>query len=317
MIAPAVVAVVAGLVVLAVMADQFVIGAARLAAVLRVSPVVIGAVVIGFGTSAPELTVSGLAAGQGDPDLGVGNVLGSNIANLTLVLGVAALITVIRVSSRTLRREAPLSVASCVVFAIVVRDGITTIEGVGLLVLLACILGSLVVDGRRQGDRELIDEIEDYVGEDGRVRLGVEVARTAAGLAGTLVAAQLLVWGAGELATELGLSDGFVGLAIVALGTSLPELVTAVQAARRGEDELIVGNLLGSNIFNSLAVGGVLGLAGASDLHDATFVRDASLLMVAIAVAAWAFMARGSRVVRWEALLLLGSYVVAVPLLTA
>lgn len=304
----------AGLGLLAWAADEFVVGAARVAALLRVSPVVIGAVVVGFGTSAPELLVSGLAASQGDAALGVGNVLGSNIANLTLVLGVASLVAVMHTSSGVLRREIPMALGASVLFALLVQDGLGLVDGLVLALVLVVVLVALVRDARVTADRELVGEVREYVGDE-RGSSRVELLRTAAGLAGTLLGAQLLVWGAVELAAEVGLGEGFVGLTLVAVGTSLPELVTAVQAARKREDELIVGNLLGSTIFNSLAVGAVLGFVGAGSLDDRAFVRTASVVMVSAVVLGAAFLVTRRRVERWEGVALLAAYAAAMPVI--
>lgn len=306
-----------GIALLTVAADQLVVGAARLAVVLRVSPVVIGAVLIGFGTSAPELVVSGAAARQGDLDLGVGNIIGSNLANLTLVLGVAALVVRMNVSSSTLRREAPLSTLAVVLFAVVVQGGLTRWDGVLLGVALVAVLGVILAGARAGAEGELVGEVREYVDGDSPVRASTETLRTVAGLVGTVAGAQLLVTGATGIADELSLSEGFIGLTLVAIGTSLPELVTAVAAARRGEDELVVGNLLGSNIFNSLAVGSAVALIGPGRLADPELTGLAVGVMVGVAIAAWAFMASGREVVRWEAALLLATWVVTLSILAA
>jgi cation:H+ antiporter len=259
-----------GLVLLAKAADQLVAGAARLAALWRVPPIVIGALIIGFGTSAPELMVSGLAAAGGDIGLAIGNVVGSNIANLSLVLGLAALLVPVAVASGVVRREMPLSAAAAAVFAVLVWNGLTPIDGVVLAAGLVAAVAITLRGTRTGSDAELAGEVSEYLAEeDGApTRVGGEVARTLLGLALTLLGAQLLVSGATDIASDLGLSEGFVGLTLVAVGTSLPELVTAIAAARRGEDELIVGNLVGSDILNSLAVGAVIALVGPGALDD-------------------------------------------------
>ncbi len=309
----AIAGVVAGLVALTFAADHFVLGAARLAGVLRLSPVVIGAVVIGFGTSAPELVVSGLAAAQGSVDLGIGNVIGSNVANLTLVLGTAALLTPIVVVSPVLRREAPLSLLAVLLFAVLVRDGLSLLDGA---LLAAVLLGSLtvIVHSARRGDAALTSEVAEYL-EGTAPSPAREWARTGIGLTVTVAAAQLLVVSATTIAAELGLSEGFVGLTIVAIGTSLPELATAVQAARRRELDLIVGNLLGSNLFNAGAVGATLAFIGPGQLADPAVMGPALLLMVAVAALATVFMATGRIVQRWEGAVLLVGYLATLPVL--
>lgn len=309
----AVVAAVLGFVLLAYASDQFVIGAARAATLLRLSPIVIGAVVIGFGTSAPELLVSGLAAGQGTLDIAVGNIVGSNVANLSLVLGAAALITPIAVGPTVLRREAPISFASVALFAVLVQGSLTRLEGVALLAALVVGLG-LIIRAAGERDPVLTGEVEEFV-SDTPPSTRRELVRVLIGLAGTVAGAQLLVWAAQTIAEELGLAQGFVGLSVVAIGTSLPELATAVQAARHGETGLIVGNLLGSNVFNSTAVAGLAAVVGPGRVEDPTLVGLATLLMVGIAAVAAVAMATGRRVVRWEGAVLLAGYVVALPLL--
>jgi cation:H+ antiporter len=309
--------VVVGLVLLAKAADHFVTGAARISGALRVAPVVIGAVVIGIGTSAPEMLVSGLAAGQGKLDIAAGNVIGSNVANLTLVLGAAALIIPIRAPVGILRRELPLSTLAVVAFAVAIQGGFDRLESAALLVGLAVAVVALLVGSRKRGaaDDELATEVTEYLASGGRVRLGVEVVRTLLGLVGTVLGAQAMVSGASGIATELGLGEGFVGLTLVAVGTSLPELVTAIAAARKGEDELIIGNLLGSNLFNSLGVAGLAGVIGPGPLEDPTLAGWATVLMIAVSVLAAMMMIGRKSVVRWEGIVLLLVYVATVPLL--
>jgi cation:H+ antiporter len=304
---------IAGLALLTYAADQFVVGAARVATLLRLSPIVIGAVVIGFGTSAPEMVVSGLAAGRGSLDIAVGNIVGSNVANLTLVLGAAALVTPIVVRSPVLKREAPLSLGLVVVFAVLVQTGLSRGDAAVLGVLLLVALGVILASARGQDDA-MTGEVAEFLGEEPPSRAR-EWTRTVLGLVGTLGAAQLLVVSATEIARGLGLSEGFIGLTVVAVGTSLPELATALQSARKDETDLIVGNLLGSNLFNAGAVAAVAGLAGPGPLSDPTIVGFATVLMVVVAVGATVFMITGKRVVRWEGALLLAGYVATIPFL--
>jgi cation:H+ antiporter len=304
---------IAGLALLTYAADQFVIGAARIASALRLSAVVIGAVVIGFGTSAPEMVVSGLAAGRGSLDIAVGNIVGSNVANLTLVLGAAALVTPIVVHSPVLKREAPISLGVTLVFAVLVQSGLSRADAVVLGVLLIASLAVILL-ASRTADEVMTGEVEEFLA-DGPIARGKEALRTMLGLVGTLVAAQLLVVSATEIAAGLGLSEGFIGLTVVAIGTSLPELATALQAARKDETDLIIGNLLGSNLFNSGGVAAVAGLAGPGPLGDPTIVGFATLLMIGVSLGATLFMVTGKQVVRWEGALLLAAYVATIPFL--
>jgi cation:H+ antiporter len=311
----ALLAVVVGLVILTKAADVFVGGAARLSAALKVPPVIIGAAVIGFGTSAPEMVVSAIAAGQDKLDLAVGNVIGSNVANLTLVLGIASLLCVMSVSSSVLRKEAPLSTGAVVLFAVLVQDGLARWEGGLLLVALVAALVWLFTGNKRGADSELLAEVDEFLDEDDPPSVRNESLRAFVGLIGVIAGAQLAVSGASTVADELGLGEGFVAVTLVAVGTSLPELMTAIAAARKGEDELIVGNLLGSNLFNSLAVGAIAGLVGPGSLDDDKLASIGAGAMVLVAVAAWIFMATQRRVVRWEAVALLLAYTFTVPLL--
>jgi cation:H+ antiporter len=312
--------IVVGLGLLAKAADHFVTGAARLAGALRIAPVVIGAVVIGVGTSAPEALVSTLAAGQGKLDIGVGNVIGSNAANLTLVLGTAAIIAPIRAPMGILRRELPVAVAATVAFAVAVQNGLSRPESIALLGALVVALVVLLSGSRSRGregdeDQVLAAEVTEYLASDGRVVVKKEVVRTLLGLIGTVAGAQAMVTGASGIAEQLGVGEGFVGLTLVAIGTSLPELVTAIAAARKGEDELIIGNLLGSNLFNSLAVAGLAGVVGPGQLTDPTLAGFATLLMLAVTAGAALAMVGGRSVVRWEGVVLLVVYAGTVPLL--
>jgi cation:H+ antiporter len=314
-----VVVILAGLGLLAVAPDRFVLGAAGLADRYGVSRVLIGAVIIGFGTSAPEMLVSGLAAASGEPEVGVGNIIGSNMANLGLVIGVAGLVAALRVPGELLRREVPLVIAATVAFAIAVQDGLTRREGLALLAGLAVAL-VIVVRGASRPAQGAVDtdfgvEIDEFLAPEvraGLTRLGLDAGL---GLLGTLIGAQLLVTGAIDVAEELDLSGGFVGITIAAIGTSLPELVTAVAAARKGEDQLIIGNVLGSNLFNSLGVGGIVGLVGPGVITDAKLtVTGVVLMLVMTALGTWALASRRA-VQRWQAAGLLVAYVAMLPFL--
>lgn len=303
-----------GLALLTRAADAFVLGAARISLALRISAVVVGAVVVGFGTSAPEMLVSALAAIDGNAEVGLGNIIGSNVANLTLVLGTGALFVVIGVDDGVLRREAPLTFVATVIFAVLVQDGVAPWESA---VLLLSMVGVLVLVIRSGGmpDPELEEDVEDFADQAHPHELRVEVVRTGLGLVGTLVGAQMLVTGAVELADAAGLSGGFVGFTLVAIGTSLPELVTAVAAARAGDTDLIVGNLLGSNIFNSLLVGAVMGFAGAGGLDAPELLGRGVAMMVLIVGAVVVLMIGRRRFGRAEGIGLLAAYAATVTLL--
>ena len=303
---------VAGLLVLTVAADRFVLGAARLSSALAVSPVIVGVIVIGFGTSAPEMVVTVLAAVQGEADLAFGNIVGSNTANVLLVLGAAALLSPIAVAVTTLRREVPLMLLAVILLAAVTGDGRAQVlagvallaAGVGVAVLL---IRSALSD--RTGALAMADEIDAF-GRGGTPRVCPSALLALAGLIGTVVGAQLLVVGATGLAEALGVTQAVIGLTVVAIGTSLPELVTAVAAARRGEPDLVVGNVLGSNLFNSLLIAGTAAVIGDVQL-DPAFPRALGI-MVASCVLAGFFLFTGRRLARREGGALLLLFVVVI-----
>ena len=298
----AIVSLLLGLFVLLKAGDLFVDGAVSLAKSLKVSSVVVGAIVLGFGTSAPELVVSTIAASQGNPSLGVGNIVGSNVANLSLVLGVAALVTPIALSSSVIRRQAPLSIAAVFIFALTVADGeLTRLDGVILLILLLIAMLILI---KTPAEAEQPNSVADQ-------SLARSLTFSLLGLGGVLAGAQLAVSGATTLADKWGLSGGFVGFSIVALGTSLPELVTAVAAARKKEAGLIVGNLFGSNLFNGLAGGAAIGLVDAGPIGDAKLTGGGLLAMLGAVAVAYLQGARKRRVGKIDALLLLAIYLAA------
>jgi cation:H+ antiporter len=313
-----VVAVLVGLALLAWAPDRFVGSAAALAARWQVSPVLIGAVVLGLGTSTPEMLVSAFAARDGDADVGVGNVIGSNIANLGLVLGLAALVGSIGVAEGTLRTEVPLVAAATVGFALAVQGGgISVPEAAALALGLAAALAITVrrASARDPADADLASEMDDYLAHEGRPGAAVLARDLALGLGGIVVGAQALVWGAVELAESFDVSGGFVGVTLVAVGTSIPEIVTSITAARAGEDDLVLGNVLGSNLFNCLAVGAVIGFAGGGTIDDTTLTTLGVALMLAMTAAASVVMAAGRRVTNAEAVGLLAGYAVTLVLL--
>ena len=302
-----------GLALLVWAGDHFVAGASRLATALRMRPAVIGAVVLGFGTSAPEMVVSSLAAIDGNPALGVGNIVGSNVANLSLGLGVAALLMPIPFSRSALRRDVPWSVATAGVFALLVLDGaLSRLEGGLLALLMAATLVWLV---RSSHDGAALAEADTSPVAQDAGRPMPNLLRALAGLLGVLVGAQLAVEGATALAERWGLSGGFIGFSIVALGTSLPEVATVVAAARKGHTELIVGNLFGSNVFNSLAVGGAMGLVGAGAIDDPSLTGLGIAAMMAVVVLAYLGALMGRRAGRIEGVALLAVYIATMILL--
>ena len=289
---------------LTLFADRFVAGAAQLAARLNVSTVVVGALIIGFGTSAPELVVSTVATlteGAEGTALGIGNIVGANVANLTLVLSVPALVFGGIAIQKGVKRQAALSATGVTVFALAAYAGQpTVVKGVGMALLMVVALRIVV---------RLGEGVDDGVTSDGAGGPGAWVW-TLVGLVGTVGFAHLVVRGATGIADEMGWTGGFVGFALVALGTTQPELLTALAAARRGESGLVFGNLLGSNLFNSLTVGSAVFLANGNKPYDeASRLPVGSLLiMVAVSWLVIVMMATGRRIHRGEAIVLLGVY---------
>ncbi len=297
-----------GLILLTLAADRFVLSAARLSRALGLSPILIGALVIGLGTSAPELLVSALASGRGEIDLALGNVVGSNTANMTLVLGSTALVGPVVSRLSTMRREGALMFSALIIFALLLWNlELGRIEGTALLLGMVASAILLVTWARKdaaEGKAPVASE-EDETGEDFKTRNEALVGLGT--LALTLLGADLLVRGASDLAVELGISAAFVGLVIVSVGTSLPELATAMAAARRNQTDLILGNVLGSNLFNTFMVAGTAALVGPGGA-DASF-RNALLFMVGSGVGTGIFVITGRRLARWEGAVLLAVFI--------
>lgn len=312
---------VVGLALLARASDALVIGSSALASRLGLPTLVVGVVIIGFGTSAPELLVSGLAAASGSSAIGVGTVIGSNIANLSLVLGAAALVAPIAVRAGVVRREAPLALLASAAFAVALQAGLTRADGLLLLLLLAGSLTLLVrwaLQARTaagDGSQELREDVDELLSTDADRPVSRVAIQALTGLVGTLLGAEALVWGAVGVAHAAALPEGFIGATIVAVGTSLPELVTATQAARRGEADLIVGNLLGSNLFNALAVGGAVAVIDGGAAVGSGLRVVGVTVMLAVSALAMLFMRRRFQVLRWEAATLVAAYVATLPLL--
>lgn len=294
-----------GVLVLVFAADRMVIAAASLARHWGISPVVIGALIIGFGSSLPEMLVSVLALDQPNGlDLAVGNVVGSNIANIALVLGVSVILFPIRGQAGLIKREGALMLAAMVLAAAVLWDLSLSVADALILLAGLAVAATLVL---RWSARE--GATIDQEATNGRSvgRLMVEAVLS---LVGVIAGARAMVLGAESIALELGLAEGVVGLTILALGTSLPELGTVLASARRGHTDLILGNVLGSNIFNALAVVGVLGFFGGGTLVT-DFRPDLLVMALVAAVAGWAAWS-GNRLTRAEGLLLALTYPLAI-----
>lgn len=254
MILPAI-AVIVGLIVLVWSADKFVDGAVGVARFCGMSTLLIGMVIVGFGTSAPEMVVSALSAVQGNPELALGNAYGSNIANIALILGVTALISPILVQRSVLKKDLPLLIGVTILSIVLLLDGsVSRIDGFVFLAVFFGVMGFNIWREKKKAVAEKEQEDEDASAPMG---LGKSIGLLLLGLVLLVVSSRALVWGAVEIARSLGVSDLLIGLTIVAIGTSLPELASSIAAARKGEDDLAVGNIIGSNLFNTLMVVGI------------------------------------------------------------
>jgi cation:H+ antiporter len=272
-------AILAGLAVLIWSADRFITGSAALAANLGVSPLLIGLTVVGFGTSAPEILVSAVAALQDNPGLAIGNALGSNIANIGLILGATALLVPLSLRSATLRREYPLVLAVSFVAGALMLDGtLGRGDGLTLLACLLLLLGYFAYGARHAPpDDPLPAELQADIPANLSTRRAL--ALLLVGLAALLASSKALVWGASEIALAFGISELVVGLTIVAVGTSLPELAASVTSALKGEDDIAIGNVLGSNLYNLLAVLPVPALLSPGAFDQQALSRDIPVMI--------------------------------------
>lgn len=289
-------------------ADKMVVASAGLASRWGISPVIVGAVIIGFGSSLPELLVSLVALDQPNGlDLAIGNAVGSNIANISLVLAISVIFYPFSGQRKIVSREGRLMVVALLAVSLFLWDGaLQAIEG-GLLLGALVISGFLVVSWSKSEDPDQWADDLESVSERSSVTMGLIAVVS---LAVLLAGARAMVVGAENIALKLGLSEGVVGLTILALGTSLPELGTVIAAARRGRNDLVLGNVLGSNIFNSLGVIGAAGLVGPGSL--VTNFRPDLLVMVGVALLAGAVAISGDRLRRIEGVVLLAAYPAAV-----
>ncbi|HEQ3614569.1 TPA: calcium/sodium antiporter [Vibrio cholerae] len=275
-------AIIAGFALLVWSADKFVEGAAASANYAGMPPLLIGMLVVGFGTSAPEMVVSAMAAMDGNPALALGNAVGSNIVNITLILGVTAIIAPIAVHSSIIRKELPiLLLVTLVIGAMLWNHHISTLEAWALIGGFMFLIGWSIWSALRSTGDHLEQEMDDELSSQ-NMSLKSSIFWLITGLVLLIISSRILVWGAVEIAQQLGVSDLLIGLTIVALGTSLPELAASIMAARKGEHDIAVGNVVGSNMFNSLAVIGIAGtIEPISNIGAEVFWRDwTSMLFV-------------------------------------
>jgi cation:H+ antiporter len=306
-----------GLLLLYFGAEWLVKGAAGLARSFGVPALIVGLTVVGYGTSAPEMTVSMIAAFRGSSAIALGNVVGSNIANLGLILGVTALVNPPSTDGKLIRREIPLLFATCALLPLVLWDGvISRAEGAGLLAIAVGFTVWLLRDARRSRalDSSIVDEAAGIMeqaaegaGAPPSERRGLLVLYALGGLALLVLGGEVFVRGAVGVARHFAIEDRIVGLTVVAIGTSLPELATSLVAAKRGHSDLAVGNVVGSNLYNVLLVLGATSAVRPVEGQLATMHFDLGVLTAMTLFAAVAMRTRRT-LARWEGAVLLLSY---------
>jgi len=304
-LAPTLLQAAAGLFLLYVGGESLVRGSAALALRLGVSSLAVGLTVVAFGTSAPELVVSMEAALEGANEIAVGNVVGSNICNIALILGIASLLRPPKVEAKVVRLDVPLMIASSLVLLVMLGDGeVSRLEGVLLLVGLFVYVCCTVWQARRENEagRQALQAATPMA----QFKLAAEIVMVLVGLGLLIGGGRLLVYASIELAAGFGVSQAVIGLTIVAVGTSLPEMATSIVASVEGQGDIAVGNVVGSNIFNVL---GILGLtATTSPLNRGAIGWTSLLFMVLVSAALIPLFRRSLRLSRWEGGLLLAAY---------
>jgi cation:H+ antiporter len=307
----AIAALIAGLVLLVWSADRFVEGSASTARHFGMPPLLIGMVIVGFGTSAPEMVVSALAALEGSPGIALGNAYGSNIANIALILGITALISPIMVHSTVLRKELPILTLVTFFAVVLIADlELTRFDAILLLLVFGFLMAWTIYQGLKQKTDSLAKEVEAEAIEKA-MPIKRAVFWLVAGLVLLIVSSRILVWGAVEIAQIFGVSDMIIGLTIIAVGTSLPELASSFIAARKGEHDIALGNVLGSNLFNTLAVVGIAGSIHPFAVEAETLSRDMVVmgaLTISLFLIGYGFRGRQGRINRFEGATLLLVY---------
>jgi len=303
-------AIIVGLIFLVWSADRFVMGASATAQNLGVSPLIIGMIIVGFGTSAPEIFVGAIAAIGGNSTMAVGNALGSNIANIGLVVGLAALITPLTIESNILKREFPLLfVVTAAAYLVMSDNTLSRMDGILLLVGTAAMVGWLFKLSTSDNPKDPLEtEFESELPE--RMSTGRGLLWTLLGLIILVASSHTLVWGAVNVAKAFGVSEFIIGLTIIAIGTSLPEVAVSITAALKKEHDIVIGNIIGSNMFNLLAVLGVASTIQPSTLQPEVLNRDflvMAVLTLGLFVMGYGFKGKG-RINRFEASLLLCAY---------
>lgn len=306
----AILAILGGLALLVWSADRFVDGAAATARYAGMPPLLIGMVVIGFGTSAPEMVVSALAALDGNPDLALGNAYGSNITNIALILGLVAMLSPIAVQSQVIKKELPVLGAITLLSGALLMDGeLDRLDAGILLGVFALLMGWSIVQGLRQRGDAIGQEV-DLDLDSQPMALKPALTWLVIGLILLVISSRILVWGAVTIAHHLGVSDLVIGLTIVAIGTSLPELASSIAAVRKNEHDLALGNVIGSNLFNTLAVVGIAAAIKPMSVEALVLHRDwlvMAVLTVLLFVMGYGFKRQG-RINKVEGATLLAIY---------
>ena len=301
-------ALVGGLVILVISADKFVAGTASIAKNMGVSTLLIGLTIVGLGTSAPEILVSAIASLEGNGGLAVGNALGSNIANIGLILGFTAMISPLAVHSGLLKRELPVLALISLMCYLLALDGLSIGDSIWMLISLLLFVLWLIKVAKEDKQDALTKELEAEIPKDmSTLKASVFFLL---GLVGLLISSRVLVWAAVNIAHVFGVSDLVIGLTIVAIGTSLPELAASVTSVLKGEDDLAVGNIIGSNVYNLLAVYSLPGFISGISLGDTVLVRDFPVMLALTAVLflmGYGYKKPG-RISRLEGLVLLMAY---------
>lgn len=308
----------AGLAALIIGAEMLVRGGSRLAAALGIPPIIVGLTVVSIGTSMPELAVGVLAAAEGNGSLAVGNIAGTNTFNLLFILGLSALLRPLSMQMRTVRFDLPVMTGAALLLWLLAADGVLVRGDGAVLVTAAIVYSALVIHTSRRESRPVQDEFVGEYSDDhgdappvsGRRRLTWDTALLVIGIAVVVIGAEWLVDGAVGIARDFGVSDAFIGLTVVAIGTSAPELVTTVISTIRNQRDIAVGNLLGSSIYNILLILGITALVPAHGLGlESDLVRVDIPVMVAVALACVPIFISGRRVSRLEGAAMVAAYV--------
>ena len=299
-------AIIVGLIVLVFSADKFIDGSASVAKIIGIPSLIIGMLIVGFGTSAPEITVSIIAALNNSSGIALGNAYGSNITNIALILGITAIIYPITAHQKIIRRDLPILTALTLLSAYMVYDlTVSRLESWVLLGLFVLIMSFIVISDIKQHKKSN----EFYQEEPPQKSLPIAIFWVIAGFILLVASSKLLVWGSVEIAHKLGVSDLIIGLTIVAVGTSLPELAASVIAAKKGEDDIAIGNVIGSNMFNLMCVVGFAGVIRPIAAPAEVLYRDVAMMLFLNALLFAFFLTRRPTINRPQGVLLLMCYI--------